>query len=323
MKELRAGLTLACIGLFAGSAQAQTYPTKPITIVVTLAAGGAADVIARALAQRLSEEWGQPVLVENKGGANNQVGTTAVARSAPDGYTLLLTPEHTFTVNPYLYRKLSYDPAKDFIPVSGLVGISQALVVHPSLAMQTVGDLIAAAKDKPGGFNYGSLGVGSGPHLSMELLQFMSGTKLNAVQYKGAAPALTDVIAGHIPMMFVSTGLIVQPWKAGQLRPLGVGSRERLAQFPELPTVAETLPGFTALVWFGLFAPNGTPREIVVKLNTAVQHILTDRGFRDRFLTPNLYEPMPGSPEQFAEDIRRDSERWQKVIRDAKLAIED
>jgi tripartite-type tricarboxylate transporter receptor subunit TctC len=280
-------------------------------------------VIARALAQRLSEEWGQPVLVENKGGANNQVGTTAVARSAPDGYTLLLTPEHTFTVNPYLYRKLAYDPAKDFIPVSGLVGISQALVVHPSLAMQTVGDLIAAAKDKPGGFNYGSLGVGSGPHLSMELLQFMSGTKLNAVQYKGAAPALTDVIAGHIPMMFVSTGLIVQPWKAGQLRPLGVGSRERLAQFPELPTVAETLPGFTALVWFGLFAPNGTPREIVVKLNTAVQHILTDRGFRDRFLTPNLYEPMPGSPEQFAEDIRRDSERWQKVIRDAKLAIED
>jgi tripartite-type tricarboxylate transporter receptor subunit TctC len=323
MKELRAALTLACIGLFAGSAQAQTYPAKPITIVVTLAAGGAADVIARALAQRLSEEWGQPVLVENKGGANNQVGTTAVARSAPDGYTLLLTPEHTFTVNPYLYRKLAYDPAKDFIPVSGLVGISQALVVHPSLAMQTVGDLIAAAKDKPGGFNYGSLGVGSGPHLSMELLQFMSGTKLNAVQYKGAAPALTDVIAGHIPMMFVSTGLIVQPWKAGQLRPLGVGSRERLAQFPELPTVAETLPGFTALVWFGLFAPNGTPREIVVKLNTAVQHILTDRGFRDRFLTPNLYEPMPGSPEQFAEDIRRDSERWQKVIRDAKLAIED
>jgi tripartite-type tricarboxylate transporter receptor subunit TctC len=151
----------------------------------------------------------------------------------------------------------------------------------------------------------------------------MSGAKLNAVQYKGAAPALTDVIAGHVPMMFVSTGLIVQPWKAGQLRPLGVGSRERLAQFPELPTVAETLPGFTALVWFGLFAPSGTPRDIVVKLNTAVQRILADRSFRDRFLTPNLYEPMPGSPEQFAEDIRRDSERWQKVIRDAKLAIED
>ena len=323
MEGLRIALALACIGLSAGPAHAQTYPTKPVTIVVTLAAGGAADVIARAVAQRLTEEWGQPVLVENKGGANNQVGTTAVARSAPDGYTLLLTPEHTFTVNPYLYRKLSYDPAKDFIPVTGLVGISQALVVHPSLAMLNVGDLIAAARDKPGGINYGSLGVGSGPHLSMELLQSMSGTKLNAVQYKGAAPALTDVIAGHVPMMFVSTGLVVQAWKAGQLRPLGVGSRERLAQFPELPTVAETLPGFTALVWFGLFAPSGTPRDIVVKINNAVQRMLADRDFRDRFLTPNLYEPMSGPPEQFAEQIRLDAERWQKVIRDAKLAIAD
>jgi tripartite-type tricarboxylate transporter receptor subunit TctC len=323
MEGLRIALTLACIGLSAAPADAQTYPSKPVTIVVTLAASGAADVIARAVAQRLTEEWGQPVVVENKGGANNQVGTTAVARSAPDGYTLLLTPEHTFTVNPYLYRKLSYDPAKDFIPVTGLVSISQALVVHPSLAMQSVPDLIAAARDKPGGINYGSLGVGSGPHLSMELLQSMSGTKLNAVQYKGAAPALTDVIAGHVPMMFVSTGLIVQAWKAGQLRPLGVGSRERLAQFPELPTVAETLPGFTALVWFGLFAPSGTPRDIVVKINNAVQRILADRDFRDRFLTPNLYEPMSGSPEQFAEQIRLDAERWQKVIRDAKLAIAD
>ena len=323
MEGLRIALALACIGLSAGPAHTQAYPTKPVTIVVTLAAGGAADVIARAVAQRLTEEWGQPVVVENKGGANNQVGTAAVARSAPDGYTLLLTPEHTFTVNPYLYRKLSYDPAKDFIPVTGLVSISQALVVHPSLAMQNVPDLIAAARDKPGGINYGSLGVGSGPHLSMELLQSMSGTKLNAVQYKGAAPALTDVIAGHVPMMFVSTGLIVQPWKAGQLRPLGVGSRERLAQFPELPTVAETLPGFTALVWFGLFAPAGTPRDIVVKINNAVQRMLADRDFHDRFLAPNLYEPMSGSPEQFAEQICLDAERWQKVIRDAKLAIAD
>jgi tripartite-type tricarboxylate transporter receptor subunit TctC len=323
MKGLRIALTLACIGLSAAPAHAQAYPSKPVTIVVTLAAGGAADVIARAVAQRLTEEWGQPVVVENKGGANNQVGTTAVARSAPDGYTLLLTPEHTFTVNSYLYRKLSYDPAKDFIPVTGLVSISQTLVVHPSLAMQNLGDVIAAAREKPGGINYGSLGVGSGPHLSMELLQSMTGTKLNAVQYKGAAPALTDVIAGHVPMMFVSTGLIVQAWKAGQLRPLGVGSRERLAQFPELPTVAETLPGFTALVWFGLFAPSGTPRDIVVKINNAVQRILADRDFRDRFLTPNLYEPVSGSPEQFAKQIRLDAERWQKVIRDAKLAIAD
>ena len=169
MKWFRTAMALACVTPFAASAAAQTYPTKPITIVVSLAAGGAADVIARALAQRLTDEWGQPVLVENKGGANNQVGTAAVARSAADGYTLLLTPEHTFTVNPYLYRKLSYDAAKDFIPITGVASISQALVVHPSLPAQTIADVIALAKARPRELNYGSLGVGSGPHLSMEL----------------------------------------------------------------------------------------------------------------------------------------------------------
>ena len=301
--------------------QAQSYPSKPVTIVVSLAAGGAADVIARALAQRLTEQWGQPVLVENKGGANNQVGATAVARSAPDGYTLLMTPEHTLTVNPFLYRKLSYDPVKDFTPVSGVVTISQTLVVHPSQPLQTVGDLIALSKQKPGQLNYGSLGIGSGPHLSMELLQSMTGAKLTPVHYKGAAPALTDVVAGHIPMMFVSTGMIVQPWKAGKLRPLGAGSPQRIAQLPELPTVAETLPGFTAVVWFGLFAPSGTPREIVTKINESVQRILAEPAFRERTLVPNFYDSMPGTPEQFAEHIRADAARWSKVIRDAKIAI--
>src|SRR5262249_5007276 len=150
------------------------------------------------------------------------------------------------TVNPYLYRKLSYDPVKDFAPVAGIASISQALVVHPSLPARSVSDVIALAKARPGELNYGSLGIGSGPHLSMELLQSMTRATLTPVHYKGAAPALTDVVAGHIPMMFVSTGLIVQPWKAGQLRALGVGSRERLALIPDLPTVGETLPGFTA-----------------------------------------------------------------------------
>ena len=323
MHHVRIAFALACISLFAASAQAQTYPAKPVTIVVTLAAGGAADVIARAIAQRLTEEWGQPVVVENKGGANNQVGTASVARAAADGYTLLLTPEHTFTVNPFLYRRLSYDAVKDFTPITGVVTISQALAVHPSLPAKTTAELIALAKGKPGELNYGGLGAGSGPHLSMELLQAMTGAKLNAVHYKGAAPALSDVIAGHIPMMFVSTGLVVQPWKAGQLRLLGVGAGERLAQLPDLPTIAESLPGFTAVVWFGLFAPTGTPREIVTKINNAVQRILADPGFRDKFLTPNFYEPVSGSPEQFAEHIRSDAQRWQKVIRDAKIAAEE
>jgi tripartite-type tricarboxylate transporter receptor subunit TctC len=323
MKGLRVSFALTCIALLAVPAHAQTYPSKPVTIIVTLAAGGAADVIARAVAQRLTEEWGQPVLVENRGGANNQVGTTAVAKAAPDGYTLLLTPEHTFTVNPFLYRKLSYDPVKDFTPISGLASISQSLVVHPSLPVKTVTELVALAKSKPGQLNYGGLGVASGPHLSMEMLQSMTGAKLTPVHYKGAAPALTDVVAGHIPMMFVSTGMVVQPAQAGQLRLLGVGSKDRLARLPELPTVGETLPGFTAVVWFGLFAPTGTPREVVIKINAAVQRILADPGFRERIIVPNFYEPIAGSPEQFAEHIRADSERWRKVIQEAKIAIEE
>lgn len=320
-KHLFAALGIAL--LLAPPAGAQTYPSKPVTIVVTLAAGGAADVIARAVAQRLSEEWGQPVLVENRGGANNQVGTAAVAKATPDGHTLLLTPEHTFTVNPFLYRKLGYDPQKDFMPISGLVSISQSLVAHPSLPARSVGELIALAKSKPGELNYGSLGVGSGPHLSMELLQHMTGAKLTPVQYKGAAPALTDVVAGHIPMMFVSTGMVAQPARSGKLRLLGVGSNARLPQLPELPTVGETLPGFTALVWFGLFAPSGTPHEIVSKINAAVQRILADPRFRDQVFLPNFYEPVTGSPEQFAAQIRADSRKWEKVIRDAKIAAEE
>ena len=319
---VRGLVVLACAALTPVAAHAQSYPSKPVTIVVSLAAGGAADVIARALSQRLTEEWGQPVLIENKGGANNQVGAAAVARSAPDGYTLLLTPEHTFTVNPFLYRKLSYD-LKDFVPVSGVVTISQTLVVHPSQPMQTIADLIALAKAKPGQLNYGSLGIGSGPHLSMELLQAMSGAKLTPVHYKGAAPALTDVVAGHIPMMFVSTGMIVQPSKGGQIRALGAGTAERMEQLPDLPTVAETLPGFTAVVWFGLFAPSGTPREIVAKINESVQRILAEPGFRARTLVPNFYGTMPGSPDEFAGHIRADAARWMKVIQDAKIAIDD
>src|SRR5262249_31077342 len=248
------------IVLFSASAPAQVYPSKPITLVVPYAVGGAADVIGRAVALRLTEAWRRPVVVENKAGGNSQVGAAYVARSAPDGYTLLATADVTFVTNPYLYRTLPYDPARDFAPISGLGLINEALVVHPSTPLRNVGDLIALAKAKPGDLNYGSGGVGSGPHLSMELLQAMAGGKIRAVQYKGAGPALTDVMAGHIPMMFINVGLVVQPWKAGQLRALAIGSSERLAEFPELPTVAETLPGFRATFWFGLFAPAGTPK---------------------------------------------------------------
>jgi tripartite-type tricarboxylate transporter receptor subunit TctC len=313
------GLTLT----IPASAEVNSYPSRAVTIVVAFAPGGATDVVARAVAQRLSEAWGRPVIIENKGGASTQIGAGYVAKSTPDGYTLLATADTTFVINPHLFRKLSYDPDKDFLPISGLGKINQALVVHPSVPMQTVGDLIAAAKASPGTLNYGSFGVGSAPHLSMELLQALVGIKLNAVHYKGGGPALIDVIAGHIPMMFINVGLMVQPWEAGQLRPLAVGSDERLSRFPQIPTVAETVGGFKAAYWFGLFAPRGTPADIVAKINDDVQRIMMSPDFREKFLDPNLYAPSLGTPEQFTSEIKADAERWGKIIKDANLPIEE
>jgi len=323
LQRIRILTALSCVVLCPVSAQAQAYPSKPITIVVAYAAGGAADVMARAVAQRLTAAWGRPVLIENKAGANSQIGAAYVAKSAPDGYTMLATADVTFAANPYLYRTLPYDPVKDFAPVSGLGIINQALVVHPSAPFRNVADLIAAAKAKPGDLSYASFGVGSAPQLSMELLQAMTGTKLSAIQYRGGGPALADVVAGHIPMTFISVGLMVQPWKAGQLRALGVGSSERLAEFPELPTVAETVPGLRATFWFGLFAPARTPKDIIQKMNTAVQGILAESRFREEFLAPNFYQPMIGTPEQLAGTIRSDADKWRKLISDAKLTAEE
>ena len=284
---------------------------NPITIVVAYPAGGATDVITRAVAQRPSVALGQSIVIDNEGGASTQIGASYVAKSPPDGYTLLAT-DQTTVINSYLYSRLAYDPTTDFVAVSGLGVIHQALVVHPSFQARSVAELIAAAKAAPGSFNYATIGVGSSSHLSMEMFESMAGLKLNPVHYKGGAPALTDVIAGHVPMVFLSATLTAQPAQAGQLRPLGIGSSMRLAQFPELPTIAESLPGYEAAVWFGLFAPRGTAPDIVANLNGAVQKILVE--FRDSFLAPNFYEPILGTPAQFADYVRADATKWGKVI---------
>jgi tripartite-type tricarboxylate transporter receptor subunit TctC len=323
LRIVRCVTAVAVVLASASNSRSDDYPTKPINIVVALAAGGVADVIARAIGQRLTEEWGQPVIVENKGAANTQVGAAYVAKSAPDGYTLLLTPEYTFTANPFLYRKSPYDPAQAFTPVSGLATVPLALVVSPKLAAKNVKELIELAKAEPGKLNYGIPGVGSTSHLSTELLQAKAGVKLNPVSYKGAAPALTDIVAGHIQAMFVSVGLVNEPAKVGQLRILGVGSSARLVQFPDLPTIADTLPEFEATIWFGLFAPSGTPPDIVAKLNGAVQRILADPAFEQKYITANSYQRMAGPPASLSAIIAKDSARWGKVIRDAGIAIDD
>lgn len=313
-----AALALLASGSLAGAQTTTTYPAKPINVVIALAAGGAADIIGRALGQRLHEDWGQPVVIENKGGANTQIAAAQFARAAPDGYSLLITPEHTFTVTPVINAKIAYDPDRDFAPISGLVSVSQALVLHPSVPAKSIAELVAHGKSTS--MTYASLGAGSSPHLAMVMFQSITGLKADPVQYRGGGPALADVVAGHVPMIFIATGLVVQPWRAGQVRLLGVGSAKRLPEVPDLPAIEETLPGFRAGVWFGLFGPAGTPREIVAKLNGAVQRIMAEPAFHQRFMAPNLFEPMPGDAAAFAARIKSDATRWSKVLKDAKLA---
>src|SRR5215468_9493871 len=248
-------LTLVA-GITPELAAAQTYPAKPIHIIVPFAPGGITDVIARALGQRLSEAWKQQVVVENRPTGAGIVGVDAVAKAAPDGHTLLVAADANFVTAPHTYSKLPYDAFKDFAPISGL-GISpQALIVHPSVPVRTFAELIELGKRKPGEINYGTFGIGTSGHLNIVLMESMTGAKFTPVHYRGATPALTDTIAGHIQMMIVSIGLVAQPWQAGQLKVLGFGSTSRISQYPDVPTLAESgLPGYEAGSWYGLVAP--------------------------------------------------------------------
>jgi len=321
MSWLRVIVALGLLGMSAANA-ADPYPSRMVRMVVPQSAGGVTDVIARAVAQRLAEVWNQQVIVENKPGANYQIGTAAVAKAEPDGYTLLVTSE-AYTINPLLSANLSYDPVKDLAPITGLILINHALVAHPSLPASTLPELLALAKQKPGEINYGTYGPGSTGHLNMEMLQGATGAKFFAVHYKGAAPAFTDVLAGHIPLMFISVATPVEPWQAGKVRILAVGAEKRLARLPTVPTIAESdLPGFRAVTWFGLFATGGTPKEIIGKINADVQSIFADAAFGEKYLAPQMFEPMVSSPEQFAAFLAAESQKWGKVIRDAKLKIE-
>jgi tripartite-type tricarboxylate transporter receptor subunit TctC len=318
-----AAFILLCTGAAVLQAQEQNYPSKAIRIVVSSAPGGVTDTLARTLGQRLAAAWGQHVVVENKPGANNQIGTEHVAKSPPDGYTLLLTPEVTFVVNPHLYTRLSYDAEKDFAPITGLASVNHALVVHPSLRVQSVRELIALAKSKPGELNYATLGIGSAAHLNMEMFQGMTGTQFTPVHYRGATPALTDVVAGHVPMMFVNIGSAASAWKAGQVNVLAIASPKRLERFPEVPTVAESgVSGFEAQSWFGLFAPRATPQDIIGKINAEVQRIFNDAEYREKVLIPNTLESLVSSSETYESLIKKDADKWGRVISAAKLKIE-
>lgn len=316
-------IVLAAMLAAAGSAQAQTFPTKTVTIVVTAAAGGVTDVVARAIGQRLSQKWGQQVVIENKGGAGHILGASQVANATPDGHTLMIAEAGTYVINPNIYPKgkLTYDVEKDLIQITGLVRIHHALVATPSLPVNSLGELLTLAKAKPGTLTYGTAGVGSGPHMNMARLENSAGVKLVAVHYRGATPALTDVIGGHTNMMLISVGSALGPVDAGKVKFIAIGSPKRLPRLPNVPTAAETVPGYTAGTWFGLSTTAGTPRDIVMKINADVRQVIAEPAIQEQFIAKQLYEPMTSSPEEFAEFVKSETQRWAKVIREQNLQI--
>jgi tripartite-type tricarboxylate transporter receptor subunit TctC len=318
---------LIALPLLSGACVAQTasYPNHQVTMVITSVPGGVTDVTGRALAQELGKAWGQSVIVENKGGAAHIIGAQAVATAAPDGYTLMVGESGTFTVNPTLLPsgKLPYDPDKDFVPITGLVRIYQALLADRALPVKNAAELIALAKEKPGQLTYGTAGVGSALHMNMELFDTMAGVKITPVHYRGATPALNDLIGGQINVMTVSVASGLPAYQAGQIKMLGVASPKRMPQLSDVPTVDQSgLPGYQATAWFGLFGPAGIPNDIVMKIDADVIKIFNDPAFRARFLDPQMFESMAGPPAEFATFIKTERDKWSKVIREADIKLE-
>ena len=317
---------LACgatvLGMCCFSVVAQTYPAKPIRLIVPYPPGGPTDLVGRTLGQKLTEAWGQQVVIENRAGAASVVGTEVAARSAADGYTLLLGTSAGFCINPALGTRLPYDAERDFSPVSLVVINPQILVVHPSLPAHTVKSLIALAKSRPGQINYASVGNASPQHLGMEMLKSMAGIDMVHVPYKGTVPAITDILAGNVSLMFNSMPSVLPQARAGKLRGIAVGSAKRSPAAPDIPTVAEAgVPGFEYVTWYGLFAPAGTPRDIVSRLNVQVAKILSEPEIATRFASQGA-EPASNSPEQLAQYRRAEFERWRKLIAQLKLRVE-
>jgi len=313
----------ACL-LASPAALAQTYPDRNVTIVVTSAAGALTDVLTRAVAQRLSEMWKQSVIVENRGGAGYSIAAEFVMRAERDGYTLLASETGFYTTQPHLYAKdkLPYDVERDFVPVAGYGTIPTALLVNPSVPVSSVADFIALAKTKPGGVTFGTAGVGTALHIAGVELENLTGTTMTAVHYRGAAPALSDVIAGHIDAVIMGPSVALSTVQAGKLKMLAFGSDQRVPQFPDVPTIAETVPGYEASVSFGLFAATGTPADIIRKVNADVQKIVGDPKFQNKYLERFAVQPVPGPLDGFADYLRKDSAKWGKVIDTAHVTIE-
>lgn len=304
---------------FAPEALAQAdYPSRPVRIVVNSAPGGGTDILMRVLTHQLSKNTGQQFFVENRGGAAGQIGLEAVARAEPDGYTLIMTPS-TITVNPAVYKKVRYDAVKDFVPITQVAGISNVLVVHPSVPAKSLREFIALAKSTPGQLNYASAGAASSPHMSMELLKHMAGIDLQHIPFKGTGPAVTEVISGRISALF-SNLLTAKPLiEAGTLRALAVSGPKRVPSVPDVPTVAEAgVPGYAALQWYGLLAPAGTPQPIIDKIQAEVAKALREPDVTAR-LAQDGAEPVGSTPAEFSALIKSELKKWANVARAANI----
>lgn len=313
-------LTVALLALtFTAAGMAQNWPVRPVRVIVPFTAGGATDVVGRLISQKLGETWGQSVVIENRAGAGGNVGAEAVARSAPDGYTLFFASGSILTVNPHLYKKLPFDPVKDFAPIASVATGPMVVVVHPSVQAKTVKELIALAKAKPGGLNMGSAGVGSQVHMAGE--NFANAAKIDVthVPYKGEALGYNDLVAGQIQFMVGNIAPVAPFVAAGKLRALGVTGAQRSPLMPDVPTVAEAaLPGFLNTGWFGLFAPAGTPREIVERVNREANKILDTTEMRARLYVMGM-APSPSTPEAFTKMIADETQRWGRIVAERKL----
>jgi tripartite-type tricarboxylate transporter receptor subunit TctC len=317
-----AGAAWAMSMVATGPAWAQAWPSKPIHLIVPFPAGGTADILARLLSEKLAQALGQSVVVENRAGAAGSVGANAAARSAPDGYTLFMGTTGTQAINPAVKAKVGYDPLKDFAPISNFAASPFVLVVHPAQPARTLDEIVAAAKAQPGKLTYASFGTGSSAHLTGEMFRVSAGIDIVHVPYQGAPPALTDLIGGHVNMMFTLLPSVLQHIRSGSLRPVALAADQRDPALPDVRTFGEAgMPGFVSDSWYGILAPAGTPDPVVARLNTEIQRVLALPDVKARLATEGAV-PMGNSPEQFEAQIRRDLTRWTGVARDAKVSLE-
>jgi tripartite-type tricarboxylate transporter receptor subunit TctC len=304
---------------FAHPAAAETYPVRPVTLVAPYAAGGGADLIARLLAQKLGERMGRSFVVENRLGAGGVIAASAVAKAAPDGYTLFMGTSTQLAIQVTLHKSLPYDPATDFVPIALVASVPFALIVHPSLPVHSVADLIRLAKEKLGQLSFGSSGVGGPPHLFTELLKTMTGIEMTHIPYKGTAQAMTDVLAGHVPVIFSDLAPAIPLLRDGKLRALGISSATRFAGLPDIPPLADSVPGFDAVAWLALVAPAATPAEIVDRLHAETKSVMAMPDVQQRFVDLGNIPLVSPPPAELQRYVKSEIVRWGKIVEKAGL----